>query len=123
MTKYILIVDDEPDNIELFRMMLRSLNVEVRGAQLGSEALIRARQEPPLLILLDLMLPDMTGFEVCAQLKAEPSTAQVHVAVLSGRSDEAARKRALEAGADHFLVKPVNRADLKALVEAALSTA
>lgn len=118
--KHVLIVDDEADNIELFGLMLRPFNVELESAQLGGEALEKARQAPPALILLDLMLPDMSGFEVCAQLKAMPSAAQIRIAVLSGRTDEAARQKALAAGADYFLVKPVSRADLKSVVEAAL---
>lgn len=93
--KRVLIVDDEADNIELFRLMLRPFNLELESAQLGGEALEKARQAPPALILLDLMLPDMSGFEVCAQLKAMPSTAQIRIAVLSGRTDEAARQKAL----------------------------
>ncbi len=121
MSKRVLIVDDEADNIELFGLMLRPFNVELESAQLGGEALEKARQAPPALILLDLMLPDMSGFEVCAQLKAMPSAAQIRIAVLSARTDEAARQKALAAGADYFLVKPISRADLKSVVEAALS--
>ncbi|MFQ3536741.1 MAG: response regulator [Aggregatilineales bacterium] len=121
MPKYVLIVDDDPGNIELFQLMLRTLNVEVLSAQLGGQALEQARQMPPALVLLDLMLPDMTGFEVCAQLKASPSTAQAYIAILSARVDEAARQKALEVGADNFLVKPINRAALKTLIETALS--
>lgn len=121
MSKHILIVDDDPANIELFEVMFRMFQVEVRSATLGSDALSQARQEPPLLVLLDLMLPDMTGFEVCAQLKATPDTAQVRVAMLTGRSDEAARRKAFEVGADEFLVKPVSRSTLKALLDAALN--
>ncbi len=121
MPKYVLIVDDDPGNIELFQLMLRTLNVETLSAQLGSEALAQARQMPPALVLLDLMLPDMTGFEVCAQLKASPSTAQAYIAVLSARVDEAARQKALEVGADNFLVKPISRAVLKTLVETVFS--
>ncbi|PJF31701.1 MAG: response regulator [Candidatus Thermofonsia Clade 1 bacterium] len=120
MPKHILIVDDELDNVELFRMMLRPFNVELRSAQLGGEALEQAYQTPPALILLDLMLPDMSGFEVCAQLKAAPNTAQCYIAVLSGRNDETARQKALAAGADRFLVKPISRTDLKMLVEAVI---
>ncbi len=120
MSKYVLIVDDEPANIELFEVMLRAFQVEVRGVTLGSEALAQARQVPPALVLLDLMLPDMSGFEVCAQLKAAPETAGVRVAMLTGRDDAAARQKAAEVGVDDFLVKPVSRSALKALLEATL---
>jgi len=92
----------------------------VRGVTLGSEALAQARQVPPALVLLDLMLPDMSGFEVCAQLKAAPETAGVRVAMLTGRDDAAARQKAAEVGVDDFLVKPVSRSALKALLEATL---
>ena len=122
MSKYVLIVDDDPANIELFEVMFRAFQVEVRGATLGSEALAQARQAPPSLILLDLMLPDMSGFEVCAQLKATPETANVRVAMLTGRNDAAARQKAAEVGADDFLVKPVLRSDLKTLLDATLKT-
>jgi len=120
VSKYVLIVDDEPANIELFEVMLRAFQVEVRGVTLGSEALAQARQVPPALVLLDLMLPDMSGFEVCAQLKAAPETAGVRVAMLTGRDDAAARQKAAEVGVDDFLVKPVSRGALKALLEATL---
>lgn len=120
MPKHILIVDDDIANVELFQVMLRPFNVELRCAMLGSEALEQAHQAPPALILLDLMLPDISGFEVCAQLKAAPNTAQCYIAVLSGRNDETARQKALAAGADRFLVKPVSRADLKTLIEAVI---
>jgi CheY-like chemotaxis protein len=120
MSSYILIVDDDLANIELFEVMFRAFQVEVRSATLGSEALAQARQEPPSLVLLDLMLPDMSGFEVCAQLKAAPETAGVRVAMLTGRNDAAARQKADQVGADAFLVKPISRSDLKALLDATL---
>jgi CheY-like chemotaxis protein len=120
MPKYVLIVDDDPANIELFEVMFRAFQVEVRSATLGSEALEQAQQAPPSLILLDLMLPDMSGFEVCAQLKATPETANVRVAMLTGRNDAAARQKAAEVGADDFLVKPISRSDLKTLLDATL---
>jgi CheY-like chemotaxis protein len=122
MSKYVLIVDDDPANIELFEMMLSTFQVEVRSATLGSDAIEQVHQAPPLLVLLDLMLPDMSGFEVCAQLKAAPKTAGVRIAMLTGRNDTAAHQKAAEAGADDFLVKPVSRSDLKALLDATLKT-
>jgi CheY-like chemotaxis protein len=120
MPNHILIVDDDVANIDLFKVMFRTLNVEVQSATTGGEALEQAQSDPPLLLFLDLMLPDMTGFEVCARLKGDPATARIQIAMLTGRSDEAARQKAQEVGADHFLVKPVTRADLKALLDSAL---
>lgn len=120
MPNHILIVDDDVANIDLFKVMFRTLNVEVQSATTGSQAIEQAQNDPPLLLFLDLMLPDMTGFEVCARLKGDPATAHIQIAMLTGRSDEAARQKAQEVGADHFLVKPVTRADLKTLLDSAL---
>ncbi|RMF53290.1 MAG: response regulator [Chloroflexota bacterium] len=120
MPQRILIVDDDPANIELLEVMFGTFNVEVCSATLGSQALEMARDRQPSLIVLDAMLADMTGFEVCAQLKAEPATAHIPIAMLTGRIDEAARRKADEVGADHFLVKPVMRADLRVLLDSTL---
>lgn len=120
MPNHILIVDDDVANIDLFKVMFRTLDVEVQSATTGGEALEQAQNDPPLLLFLDLMLPDMTGFEVCARLKGDPATARIQIAMLTGRSDEAVRQKAQEVGADHFLVKPFTRADLKALLDSAL---
>ncbi len=69
MANHILIVDDEPVTIDLMRLMLRTLNIEVEGASTGAEAIGLAQADPPLLIILDLMLPDMSGYDVCEALK------------------------------------------------------
>ncbi len=117
MSGYVLIIDDEETSIDLFRVMFKMMHQPVTGAQTGAEGLEVALNNPPLLIFLDVMLPDMSGFEVCEKLKSSPQTAHVPVIFLSARNDDNAFQRARQAGADEFLIKPVTRAQLKAQLD------
>lgn len=103
----VLVVDDAPDNLALMQGLLKEV-YRVKGARNGERALAIARAEPrPDLILLDLMMPDMDGFEVCRQLKADPHTAGIPVIILTGTDDERDEALALELGAADFLTRPV----------------
>ncbi len=108
MSARILVVDDIELNVKLLEAKLSCEYYDVIRAYSGAEALAIADAEPPDLVLLDVMMPRMDGFEVCRRLKANPRTADVPVVMVTALSDVASRVQGLEAGADDFLTKPVN---------------
>ncbi len=116
----ILVVDDEPQNLELIEAMLTSSGYEVLLAGGGEEALRLARERKPDLIILDLMMPGMSGFEVCARVKTDPQTGGIPVLFVTALSQMSDKERALAAGGDDFLTKPFQRAELLTRVEALL---
>jgi len=109
----ILVVEDVPLGLAILRMRLEAEGFTVRTARDGVEALDQVRECRPDLVVLDLMLPRISGERVCQELRADPRTADVPVVVVSARIQEAERLRALAAGADVFISKPY---DLGALV-------
>ncbi len=116
MSARILVVDDILTNVKLLEAKLTAEYFEVLSAQDGMSALDVAANEAPDLILLDVMMPGMDGFEVCQRLKADGKTRHIPVVMVTALSDVADRVRGLEAGADDFLSKPVNDVALFARV-------
>jgi len=116
----ILVVDDEPFNLELMEAMLSALGYEVYLAGGGEEGLALAHEKKPDLIILDLMMPGISGFEVCARVKMDPQTGGIPVLFVTSLSQLADKERAMAAGGDDFLSKPFQQAELLARVEALL---
>jgi len=116
MTARILVVDDVLPNVKLLEARLSAEYFEVRTAANGFDALQLCSRSPFDVILLDVMMPGMDGFEVCRRLKADPATAHVPVVLVTALDHPADRVRGLEAGADDFLTKPVDELALIARV-------
>src|SRR6266436_4211500 len=108
----ILVVDDEPDAVELVEFNLKSAGYEVITAADGSEALIKARAHSPDLIVLDLMLPEVDGLEVCKILRRDPATAAIPIIMVTAKAAEIDRVLGLELGADDYLTKPFSPREL-----------
>ena len=118
----ILVVEDVPLVLAVLRMRLEGEGFAVIAARDGVEALEKAREESPDLILLDLMLPRLSGERVCQELRGDPRTRALPIVVLSARVGEAERLRALAAGADAFIAKPYEVERLLAEIRLRLST-
>jgi DNA-binding response OmpR family regulator len=113
----ILVVDDEPNIIELTKLYLEREGYEVEGVSSGQEALARRSAFRPDLIILDLMLPDVDGFEVCRQIRAK---SDIPILMLTARKEDVDKIVGLELGADDYFTKPFNPRELVARVKAIL---
>lgn len=116
----ILVIEDEPSQIELLRYNLARQGFTVRVAMDGEEGLQSAIEDPPDLILLDWMLPNLSGIEVCRRLRSNKATREVPVIMLTARSEETDKIRGLDIGADDYVTKPYSVRELVARVRAAL---
>ncbi|MGF1459794.1 MAG: response regulator [Leptolyngbyaceae cyanobacterium] len=103
----ILLVDDEPENLYLMTELLEAEGYAVQQTLSGTEALAIATQTPPQLILLDVMMPDMTGFEVCEQIRQNPRTATIPIIFLTALDDDISQIKGLEVMGDDYLTKPI----------------
>ncbi len=112
MTPKILVVDDEPEAVELVEYNLRQAGFDVLTAADGAEALKMARAKLPGLILLDLMLPEIDGLEVCKMLRRDPATASIPIIMLTAKAAEIDRVLGLELGADDYVTKPFSLREL-----------
>jgi DNA-binding response OmpR family regulator len=113
----ILVIDDDPDTIEFLRIVFMVRGHEVVGAATGSEGLRLAHERPFDLIMVDVMMPDIDGYEVCRRLRADPTTADIPILILTARSSLVDQTQGLEAGADRFVIKPVGISILTGLTD------
>lgn len=116
MSARVLVVDDILPNVKLLEAKLTSEYYEVLTATSGAEALIKVATESPDLVLLDVMMPGMDGFEVCMRIKQDPKLAHIPVVMVTALTDSEDKVRGLESGADDFLSKPINDTALMARV-------
>ncbi len=116
----ILVVEDETAQLEMLCYNLEKEGFRVVSAEDGEEALLVAREELPDAVVLDWMLPSLSGIEVCRRLKANPETSNAPVIMLTARGEEADRVRGLETGADDYVVKPYGVSELIARIRARL---
>lgn len=112
MKPTILVVDDEPDAVELIEFNLKNAGFVVKTASDGAEALAKARSILPGLIILDVMLPEMDGFEICKLLRRDMNTAAIPIIMLTAKAAEIDRVLGLELGADDYLTKPFSPREL-----------
>jgi len=116
----VLIVDDNPQNVELLCAFLESLPVKIVTAADGIEALRKVADHNPDLILLDVMMPHMSGFQVCQRLKGDPKTRDIQVLMVTALNELGDIERATECGTDDFVSKPVNKFELLTRVKSLL---
>ena len=111
-TPVVLVVDDNQQNLELLQAYLEDMDCETVPAQDGPEALEIIAKNAPDLVLLDVMMPKMSGFEVCKRIKNDPKTADIPVIMVTALNEFGDIERGIDSGTDDFLSKPVNKLEL-----------
>jgi DNA-binding response OmpR family regulator len=119
----ILIVEDEPDTAEMFAEMMRMSGYQIFKAYNGASAVALITEEKPAAVVLDLMMPDLSGLDVLRYVRGDEALARIPIIVVSAKSLPSDIKDGLEAGASVYLTKPVGYLDLKAAVENAIREA
>lgn len=120
MAEKILIVDDDIDSLKLIGLMLQRQGYEVVAASHGGQAIARAAAEQPDLIILDVMMPDLDGYEICRRLRANPTTQRIPIIMFTAKTLIDDKVQGFEAGADDYLAKPTHPAELASRVKALL---
>lgn len=120
MSTRILVIEDDLSLVELIRYNLESQGMEVSSADDGEEGLLMAAEEEPDLVILDWMLPNLSGIEICRRIRREPLTANTPVIMLTAKSEEDDRVRGLDVGADDYMTKPFSPRELVARINAVL---
>jgi two-component system cell cycle response regulator len=116
----VLIVDDNAQNVELLQAFLETLPVKIVTAHDGIDALEKVKQHNPDLILLDIMMPRMSGFQVCKRIKSDPETRDIQVLMVTALNELGDIEQASESGTDDFVSKPVNKFELLTRVKSLL---
>ncbi len=123
MAKRILVVDDDLRTLKLVGLILDQRGYDVIAARSGAEGLEKAQAQRPDLIILDVMMPELNGYEVAHQLRSDPATADLPILMLTARAHLDDRLTGFESGADDYVTKPVRRRKLVARVESLLNLA
>jgi two-component system, OmpR family, alkaline phosphatase synthesis response regulator PhoP len=118
----LLIADDNLEGVELLEAYLGATDYQVQTAADGEETLRKVKEWHPDLILLDVMMPKISGFEVCKRLKGDPATSDIVVIMVTALDQHSDIDRAVEAGTNDFLTKPINKAELLLRIKAALAS-
>ncbi len=121
MDKKILVIEDDPASLRLMMYTLQHEGYQVITAANGLEGLRKALKEKPDLLILDVMLPGIDGFEVCHRLRAESQTAHLPILMLSGKAQEIDKATGLKVGADDYITKPVTPSETASRVRALLA--
>lgn len=116
----VLIADDNPQNVELLETYLSELDCDILTAANGEEALAVVEGEQPDLVLLDIMMPKLSGFEVCKKIRANPAVRETLILMVTALNEPADFERGVQAGTDDFLTKPVNKLELLCRVRSLL---
>jgi two-component system alkaline phosphatase synthesis response regulator PhoP len=116
----ILIADDNQQNVELLEAYLAEVDCHIQTAADGEQTLERVRKDAPDLILLDIMMPKISGFEVCRKLKNDEATKDIQILMITALNQVGDIERAVHAGTDDFLIKPVNKLELVLRVKSLL---
>ena len=119
----ILLVDDNAQNLELMQAFLEELPCAIDTASDGIDAIAKIDATPPNLLILDVMMPRMSGFEVCQKVKSQPSTRDIIVIMVTALNEVSDYERAVECGTDEFITKPVNKLELITRVKSLLELA
>jgi DNA-binding response OmpR family regulator len=112
MAKRVLVVDDEPNIVMSLEFLMKRAGFEVRVARNGREALTALEGRPPDLLLLDVMMPELDGYEVCARVRQRPEWNATKIIMLTARGRDAERQRGLSLGADRYVTKPFSTREL-----------
>lgn len=121
MSKRVLIVDDEPNIVISVEFLMKREGFEVSVARDGEEGLAAIRQQRPDLVVLDVMMPKLNGFEVCEAVRADPDLSGVRILMLTAKGREAEIKKGIELGADTYMPKPFSTRELVDKVKALLA--
>jgi two-component system, OmpR family, alkaline phosphatase synthesis response regulator PhoP len=116
----VLVVDDNPQNLELILAYLEDVDCQCMSAEGGQEALEIIKNTPPDLVLLDVMMPKISGFEVCKRIKGNPESADIPVIMVTALNEIGDIEKAINSGTDDFLSKPVNKWELLTRVKTML---
>jgi DNA-binding response OmpR family regulator len=120
MTRRILIVDDEPNIVASLEFLMRGDEYDVRVARNGEEALLLAERFRPDLVLLDVMMPQRSGFEVCRRIRENPALREMKIVMLTARGRDVEREKGLKSGANAYVTKPFSTKELMITVRGLL---
>jgi DNA-binding response OmpR family regulator len=117
MTYSVLVADDEPHIVLSLEFLMRNANYDVRVARNGKEALQAIEERPPDLVLLDVMMPERDGFDVCQTIRANPAWKDMHIILLTAKGRDVEREKGLALGADTYITKPFSTREVLELIE------